>query len=104
MNNDQIIVTGNLVSHPAPGQPPATYSARIDGIACSGEGETEAQAIRSLANVLGDFVKGHASSIGHFRLRLRDMAKDMAGLADPEFQYGSEAPAIGYTNAVGEKA
>jgi hypothetical protein len=39
------------------------FSASIEGIAAAGTGDTEAEAIQSLAALLGDFVHGHAARI-----------------------------------------
>lgn len=50
------------------------FAARIDGIAACGTGQTEAQAIRSLCDLLGDFVKGHAHTIDTIRAALRSLA------------------------------
>lgn len=78
------------------------FTAWVEGIACAGTGSTENAAIRSLANVLADFVKGHAGSIGHMRLKLRELAREALSAADPALQY-EDSPVIGFPAPPKEK-
>lgn len=57
----------------------AGFSASIPGIPAAGGGADEAQAVRSLANVLGDFVDGHARTIAELRAAA-GMPKDTRAL------------------------
>jgi len=58
-------------------------SADIDGIPAAGTGATVGEAIRSLANLLGDFVKGHAKTIDNQRSMMRNHARSLLDWADP---------------------
>lgn len=60
--NDQIKVT----------QENDEFAARIDGIDCVGLGDTEAQAIRSLANILGDFARSRGEKLRAVRKLVND--------------------------------
>jgi len=59
------------------------FSAHVEGIACAGTGATKEEAVHALANVLADFVKGHAGTITHMRMQLREHAGKLSELADP---------------------
>ena len=75
MNNDKILITTESHDNPKPGMPSVTYAARIDGIAACGTGHNEEEAVRSLCNLLGDFVKGHAATIAEMRDGMRRLAE-----------------------------
>ena len=77
----------DIISEPVPGATSDVrqFVASIKGISCAGVGETEAQAIRSLARILGDFVIGHAETIDKQRAKLAAL-----GVVETE-----GAPAVG---------
>jgi hypothetical protein len=53
------------------------WAASIDGLPACGLGSTEADAIRRLACLLGDFVKGHADTIAEYAGRLRALGVEV---------------------------